>query len=228
MSLLVLIPARNEGSNIGPLVRSARKHLSPDVLVVVNPSCDHTVQEAIEAAAEVIENKADLNIGGSLLEGYAYALQHGFDYVLQLDAGGSHQVSDAIDLWEFAQSKPEAAVVIGSRLMSKSRFRQRWQRRVLTYTAAYLGWAACGQGPNDFTSGLRVYSSKVLAQLVKPPFQERGHSFNWACAVYLAQQRFTLAWSPMSYSATSTSASYRSLWECFLAVVTAVDRGRAS
>ena len=110
-SSLVVIPTYNESQSIGELL-TAIKPLDCDVLVVDDGSPDGTSTIVRRHGVEVIEREGKQGLGSAYRAGFSIALQRGYTYVIQMDADGSHQVSDLQKMMEWIGS---ADLLIGSR-----------------------------------------------------------------------------------------------------------------
>src|SRR5689334_6602200 len=118
MRTLVIIPTYNERENLAPLT-TAVLALSPsiDVLVVDDQSPDGTGELAEQLAQRtgrvgVIHRAGKLGLGTAYLAGFRYALDHGYEFIVEMDADFSHRPQDLPRLLEGAA---QADVVIGSR-----------------------------------------------------------------------------------------------------------------
>jgi len=152
---LAVIPARDEVTTVGAVVRGVRDALGCVVLVVDDASTDGTPAAARAAGAEVLSLPLGLGAWGASQAGIRYAERNGFAAVITLDADGQHQPDSLMSL--FAEHERSAAnVVIGTcveRLSAAKRVA--WQYlRLLT-----------GLGLRDFTSGLRLYDATAIRQL---------------------------------------------------------------
>jgi glycosyltransferase involved in cell wall biosynthesis len=87
--VLVLIPAFNAAKTVGEVV-SATREQTADVVVIDDGSRDDTAGVARAAGALVLQHAANRGKGGALKTGFAYALEHGYDAVITLDADGQH------------------------------------------------------------------------------------------------------------------------------------------
>ena len=94
--LVVSLATYNEADNLRDLVAEIHA-VAPDatVLVIDDNSPDGTGELADELCAankhvEVIHRAGKLGLGTAILEGMRYAIDHNFDYFLNLDADGSH------------------------------------------------------------------------------------------------------------------------------------------
>ena len=92
---LVLIPALNEGATVANVVRAARTSLGCDVLVIDDGSHDNTCTAALGAGAMVISHPFNLGVGGAIRTGMRVASDQGRRYVVQLDADGQHEPTEA-------------------------------------------------------------------------------------------------------------------------------------
>src|SRR5690606_21555154 len=91
VSTLIVVPAWNESGSIESVVREIRAELPwVDVLVVDDGSRDDTGLKARAAGATVARLPYNLGVGAAMRLGYRYALEHGYDYVVQCDADGQH------------------------------------------------------------------------------------------------------------------------------------------
>lgn len=164
---LVVIPAWNEALSIGFVIREVQKN-GFQVLVVDDGSLDGTAAEATAHGALVVSLPFNLGVGAALRCGFRFAVQAGFDVVVQCDADGQHpadHIGQLID--EIASSK--AHMVIGSRfahrgqtVMSVSIMR-RIAMRMLSLSAS----RATGTRITDSTSGFRAIRQPLLGELAQ-------------------------------------------------------------
>ncbi|MCC5950457.1 MAG: glycosyltransferase family 2 protein [Acidimicrobiia bacterium] len=88
---LVIVPAFNEASTIGPTLVALRDCLGPIEVLVVDDGSDDATGTAGEAeGATVARLPFNLGIGGALRTGFRYAVEHGYDRAVQFDADGQH------------------------------------------------------------------------------------------------------------------------------------------
>ena len=94
--LLVSLATFNECGNLRPLVEEIRRHAPhASILIIDDNSPDGTGQLADELRANlpaihVIHRPRKLGLGTATLDGMRFAIAHGFDYLLNLDADFSH------------------------------------------------------------------------------------------------------------------------------------------
>ncbi len=88
---LVVMPAFNEEASVGDVVAEVRAKLpGVDCLVVDDGSADATSERARNAGAAVATLPFNLGVGGAMRLGFRYALEHGYENVVQIDADGQH------------------------------------------------------------------------------------------------------------------------------------------
>ena len=119
--ILVVIPAYNEETRVGKVVRSVKSVLPEATIIVIDDcSTDHTKQEAEKAGAVILSHPINLGYASSLELGYLYALKNEFDIVVQMDGDGQHLAEEISKILTPVLNQ-EADIVIGSRYLSIGR-----------------------------------------------------------------------------------------------------------
>jgi dolichol-phosphate mannosyltransferase len=174
-SLTVLLPTINEAGNVGPLIESLRAALpEPAVLVVDGNSTDQTREEAQAAGARVVVNG----------DGYAASLLQGLreadtEWVLVMDADGSHGAEDALRLW---QARDDADLVVGSRFAPGGGSDGAAYRRALSKVLAGLFAGLARLPARDVSSGFRLYRREMFkdAEITARYFEVQPALLAWA------------------------------------------------
>lgn len=124
---LIIIPAYNEGKTIGALLEQLEQPEIAeiaDVLVMNDASRDNTAQVVRERNHTVITHVFNLGYGSGLQVGYKYAERNGYQYVIQMDADGQHDVSNVLELYKKLKTPDSSGkcpdIVLGSRFMEGS------------------------------------------------------------------------------------------------------------
>lgn len=125
--VLITIPAYNEGKTIGDLLEKLEQPeiaAIADVLVMNDASKDNTAAVVRSRGHAVVSHVYNLGYGSGLQVGYKYAERRGYQYVIQMDADGQHDVSNVLSLYE-KLTTPDAEgkypdIVLGSRFLPGS------------------------------------------------------------------------------------------------------------
>ena len=170
-SSLVLIPAHNEGMNLPQVLERVHAVLpGVDVLVIDDGSHDDTFKVAAEHGAIVARHPFNLGVGAALQTGYRYALEHGYERLVQLDADGQHRPEDVIRLLEILRAD-EADMAVGCRFLKGSGpYPMPWLRRMGRDYQCTIIKMLTGRRFADPTSGLRAMNRHVLALFAQDVF----------------------------------------------------------
>ena len=103
MRICVIIPTYNESLAIANLIHQITK-LGLEVIIIDDGSADDTVSIATASGAKVLTNQKNMGKGASLIKGYNFALEHGFDAVISMDGDGQHSCADLPAFIRKAQS----------------------------------------------------------------------------------------------------------------------------
>lgn len=158
---LIVMPALNEAGSVGEVVREVFASLPrATILVVDDGSTDATTARARDAGATVATLPFNLGVGGAMRLGFRYAVDQGFENVVQLDSDGQH---DPSSIRRLVAALDHADLVIGARFAGEGDYRVRgprqWAMRVL---AAVLSRTA-GTALTDTTSGYRASGPRAVA-----------------------------------------------------------------
>lgn len=117
---LILIPAYNEEESIVEVLHNIRNECGDvDVLVINDGSRDNTVERAQAAGAIVVSHIYNMGYGVSLQTGYKYAVDHNYEYIIQMDADGQHDVCNIDTIYKaLTYEKGNYDIVIGSRFLA--------------------------------------------------------------------------------------------------------------
>lgn len=166
MKVCAVIPAYNEEATIGNIIRETKKYID-DVFVVNNGSTDNTAQIAREHGAKVIDYPVKRGYGASQYAGQQFAMQEGYDFILQLDADGQHNPIYIPKLLESMEGC-DYDIVLGSRFLTTSYKNFSFMRKAgivfFSKTISILGHTKV----TDITSGYKIYRASSLKKLSKP------------------------------------------------------------
>jgi glycosyltransferase involved in cell wall biosynthesis len=161
--ILVLIPCLDEGPRIGALIEDlATLHPGADVLVVDDGSCDDTVQRARDGGAAVLRLPYHLGYGAALQTGYRYALDGGYDVVVQMDGDGQHPAAEVSTLLE-ALRREGCDLVVGSRFLGKTPYPIPRLRLLGIRLFSRLVSLLAGRAITDPTSGFQALNRETMS-----------------------------------------------------------------
>lgn len=178
---LVLIPTYNERENIERAVTGVRAAVPhADLLVLDDASPDGTGRLA-DALAEndpqvfVRHRPGKQGLGMAYLDGFAWAREHGYDAVVEMDADGSHRVAD---LPAVLAAADHADVAIGSRWVPGGSV-VNWpvHRKFLSVGANTYTRLLLGMPVRDATAGFRVYRLSALETMGLDGVESHGYCF---------------------------------------------------
>jgi len=161
--VLVVIPAYNEHGRIGEVVRAVKGVLpSAKILVVNDCSSDDTGKEAVDAGAFVVTHIINLGYGAALETGYLYALQYGYELIVQMDGDGQH-LPDEVPKILAPVLDGEADIVIGSRyLFSKNNYNTSFVRKAGQKFFGTILSVISGYKITDPTSGFQCLNRNAF------------------------------------------------------------------
>lgn len=166
-NILIVVPAYNEGKNIGDVIRELRGALpSGDILVVNDASEDNTLDVLRDLGVDYLSLPFNLGYSASLQAGFKYAVENDYEFVVQFDGDGQHIASEVQKLW--AKFRSEGAdIVIGSRFKGRTSYKHPFARRVGTKIFQILTRMVCETTIYDPTSGFQILNRKIFSRYAK-------------------------------------------------------------
>jgi dolichol-phosphate mannosyltransferase len=155
------------------------------------------------------------------LRGYREALDAGCDWVLEIDAGFSHQPSDIPAFFEKMSEGFDC--VFGTRFAHGGRITESaLKRKVISRGGTLLTNLLLGTRLSDMTSGFELFTRAALEGVLRRGVNSRGHFFQTEIKVYCHGLR--VAEVPIHYRAASPSVNnnvlkdaFANLWRLFRA-----------
>ncbi|MDP7464857.1 MAG: polyprenol monophosphomannose synthase [Candidatus Marinimicrobia bacterium] len=181
MKILAISPTYNEKKNIAELI--SRITLIPvemDLLIIDDNSPDGTADIVKSYMAKnthifILEREKKLGLGTAYCEGFKWALDKGYDLVVQIDADLSHNPDDIPRMVEMSKS---ADLVIGSRYIDGVNVVNWPMRRLLLSYGANLYAQIFIRFPiKDSTGGFKCFKRDVLESIDLSKIYSEGYSF---------------------------------------------------
>lgn len=181
---LVIIPMYNEKENARAIIEAVLS-LKPafDVLVIDDNSPDGTAAIVKELIAEhpdrvhILEREGKLGLGTAYITGFKWGLEHGYEYIIEMDADFSHNPND-LPLLRAACAVEGYDVSIGSRYVSGVNVVNWPMGRVLMsyYASAYVRLVT-RMKVRDTTAGFVCYRRRVLETMELDKIKFKGYAF---------------------------------------------------
>ena len=182
---VVIIPTYNEKENIENIVRAvlALEH-GFHILIIDDGSPDGTAEivkrlqkEEFPDELHLVERTGKLGLGTAYIAGFKWAIEHGYDFIFEMDADFSHDPKDLPRLYD-ACSKEGFDLAIGSRYVSGVNVVNWPMGRVLmSYFASKYVRMVTGFNVHDTTAGFKCYRRRVLETIPLDKIRFKGYAF---------------------------------------------------
>jgi len=169
MKLLIALPCYNESEKIAAVLHSIPETFvgidERRLLVIDDGSADDTAALALAAGAMVVRHKRNKGLGQAFRSAVDYAIDHGFDLMVNMDGDGQFDPADIQKLIDPILSQ-QADFVTGSRFLKGEKIEhmplvKRWGNHRMNHLVSGL----CGQTFSDVSCGFRAYSRETLLKI---------------------------------------------------------------
>jgi dolichol-phosphate mannosyltransferase len=232
----VVMPTYNERANIEATAGRVRRAVpDADLLVVDDNSPDGTGELADKLAAEdphihVLHRDRKAGLGAAYIAGFRWALEHGYDVVVEMDADGSHLPEE---LPRLLGALAGADLVLGSRyvpggtVVNWPKSRELLSRGGNTYARLMLGISL-----KDATGGYRAYRASTLRKIALDEVESQGYCFQIDLAMRAIRAGLKVTEVPITFvervhgtSKMSRAVVAEALWRVTVWGVTGRRRG---
>lgn len=182
--VVVIIPTYNEIENISNIIDAVMALPDGfDVLVIDDASPDGT-QDAVRKKIEEYHGRVHLEcrsgklgLGTAYIHGFKWALNHGYDYIIEMDADFSHNPNDLPKLYKECKIN-HADMSIGSRYISGVNV-VNWPigRVLMSYFASAYVRMITRMPLRDSTAGFVCYHRRVLKAINLDKIKFKGYAF---------------------------------------------------
>lgn len=182
---IVIIPTYNEKENIENIIRAVfALPKSFHILIIDDGSPDGTasivrglMQDEFADRLFMVERQGKLGLGTAYICGFKWALEHGYDFVFEMDADFSHNPEDLPRLYQ-ACADEGFDVAVGSRYVSGVNVVNWPMGRVLMsyYASRYVQFVT-GIPVRDTTAGFKCYRRRVLEAVDLDAIRFKGYAF---------------------------------------------------
>ncbi len=176
--LLIITPTYNEKNNIEALIEKIKNSVDAHLLVIDDNSPDGTgqlLEKLKNEKLKVIHRPKKLGLGTAYIEGFKYAIQNNYDFVIIMDADLSHNPEY---LPEFLEKLRLCDLVIGSRYIPGGGVIG-WplNRKLLSFLGNLYAKIITGLPIHDCTSGFMGFKREVIKYLLNENIKTEGYSF---------------------------------------------------
>jgi dolichol-phosphate mannosyltransferase len=227
LNVLITIATYNEIENLPRLVDEIRRHAPGIAILVIDDHspdgtgdwCDR--RAAVDDRFHVLHRAGKLGLGTATLAAMQYAIDHGYEWMLNMDADFSHHPRHLPAMLAAMQrSGPDAVdVIIGSRYVAGGGiegwpWRRHWMSRSVNGYARWL----LGLSPRDCSGAFRGYRTALLQRLDFAAIRSRGYSFQEEILWLLKRQGARFAETPIVFADRTKGHSKINLREAFAAL----------
>lgn len=219
---LLCIPTYNESETITEIIARTLAVAVPGlhILVIDDNSPDGTANlvEALgESRVKVLHRQRKEGLGPAYIAGFTWGLNQGFDYIIEMDADGSHQPEE---LYRLIAAASGADLVLGTRWIQGGKVIN-WpvHRRAISRAGTWYAELALKLPFKDLTGGFRLYRAEILQRLDLGSISARGYGFQLEMALRVADMGGVVREVPITFIERSKGRSKMSkaiVWEAFL------------
>ena len=179
--IVIVMPTYNERQNLESIAGRVRAALpEADLLVVDDNSPDGTGDIADKLAeadphVQVMHRTDKAGLGKAYIAGFGWALERGYDVIVEMDADGSHQpehLPSLVGALDGADLSIGSRWVRGGKVVNWPKSREALSRGANIYTRIMLGL-----GVRDATAGFRAYRAATLRTISLDQVESTGYCF---------------------------------------------------
>lgn len=200
--VLVVLPTYNENATLERVVSGVRG-LGYQVLVVDDASPDGTGELADRLAASdrgvrVLHRPGKLGLGTAYVQGFQLGLDTGAQFLVEMDADGSHLPEHLASI--VAACRSARGLAIGSRYVRGGSV-SGWgpARWLLSWAANLYCRIVLGLRVSDSTSGFRCYTRALLESIGLDNVLSQGYSFQVEMVYRCARLAYPIVEVPIRF-----------------------------
>jgi len=203
---LVIIPTYNEKGNIENITRKVMSLQGGfNLLIIDDGSPDgtadivKTLMKEFDGRLFIVERQGKLGLGTAYIAGFRWALEHGYEYIFEMDADFSHNPDDLIRLKEACVNGADLAV--GSRYVKGGHI-TKWdyKRVVMSYLASLYVRMVLWINVKDTTAGFKCYRRRVLEAIHFDDIKFIGYAFQIEMKYRTYKKGFKIVEVPITFT----------------------------
>ena len=179
IDILLLIPCFNEEENIEHILEhlrdvkqnlQKRSEFNLEILIINDGSTDRTIQilekNNQDSLFTIINFKENKGYGYTLINGFKYAKEMKFSWIISIDMDGQHEPKCLYKFIELILTNPPEQIISGSRYKNSDLFWQNpWKDRFLVNTIITGILNTIGFSITDAFCGLKAYECNAINDL---------------------------------------------------------------
>lgn len=228
--VLVTLATYNEIENVPLMVDAICKELpAADVLVIDDNSPDGTGQWCeermkTERRLKCLHRTGKLGLGTAIIAGLKYAIEHDYDYVINMDADMSHPPRNLPQLLAGMHGDGAVDCMIGSRYVAGGGV-EGWpaKRYLMSKSVNLYARTMLGLSPGDVSGSYRCYRVSTLKKLDLAAVRSRGYAFQEEILWHVKRAGGRFGETPITFvdrqrgqSKIRTSDAVEALWVIFV------------
>jgi dolichol-phosphate mannosyltransferase len=180
-SIVVVLPTYNERENLESVVARLRESVpAAHLLIVDDGSPDGTgaiadTLAASDSAVQVLHRRSKQGLGAAYLAGFGWALERGYEVIVESDVDGSHQPEQLPTLLAALDGHD---MVVGSRWVRGGGI-VNWplSRRIISKGGSFYARTLLRLHERDVTGGYRVFRAEALRTIGLGRIDSLGYCF---------------------------------------------------
>lgn len=217
--IIVVMPVANEEATMQTVIDEVMSLPYTDLhlyVILDSYSKDNTenivrkAEEQYKGRTKCVFYEESKGLISCYLYGFKLALEHGADYVIEMDGGGSHNPKEIPRFIEMLNKGYEC--VWGSRFMKGgSETNTKLYRRILSKGGTILSNIVLGTKLKDMTSGFEAFDAKSLKRLKMDKVLSKGHMYQTEIRYYFNEHKVIEV--PINYIGGKSSLKAKSVTE---------------
>ena len=209
--VLIVMPTYNERQNLEIMAGRIRESTPDADLLVVDDNSPDGTGDLAEKLAEtdphvhVMHRTEKAGLGKAYIAGFTWALERGYDVIVEMDADGSHQPEHLPSLvggLDHADLSIGSRWVRGGRVVNWPKSREALSRGANIYTRLMLGI-----GVRDATAGFRAYRAATLRAISLSQVSSTGYCFQIDLTNRVAEAGLKIVEVPITFVEREHGAS---------------------
>jgi len=202
--VLIVMPTYNERQNLEIMAGRIRESTPEADLLVVDDNSPDGTGDLAEKLAEtdprvhVMHRTEKAGLGKAYIAGFTWALERGYDVIVEMDADGSHRPEDLPRLLAAVAAGADGVIgsrwVPGGKVVNWPRKREILSRGANIYTRLMIGFSV-----RDATGGYRAYRASTLRRIDLSNVESTGYSFQVDITVRIIKAGLRIVEVPITF-----------------------------